>query len=62
MKVQPVRIPAKQSSERIIKRGALAAFRALRIITEQAKKTPGVFAQAASDVSDAWRESSRPNV
>lgn len=50
----------EQPTERLVKRGALLAFRALRAVTAQAKKAPGVIALAVSDVREAW-EISRPN-
>lgn len=62
MKSQPVRLAATKPSSRLVKRGALRAFQALRRITHHAKAVPGILQQAASDVSDAWRESARPNV
>jgi hypothetical protein len=60
--VQPIALtPASpQSSERIIKRGALEAFRLLRAAVEQAKTVPGFVAQAATDVRQAWEESASP--
>ncbi len=61
IKVQAVPLSNPQSSERLVKRGALLAFRALRAVTAQAKKTPGILAQASADVRDAWQESSSPN-
>jgi hypothetical protein len=62
--VQPIALtPASlQSSERIVKRGALSAFRLLRAAIGQASTVPGILAQASADVRDAWQESSRPNV
>jgi hypothetical protein len=57
-----VRLSNPSSGERLVKRGALIAFRAMRVLTEQAKKTPGILAQASADVRDAWQESYHPNV
>lgn len=47
--------------ERIVKTGALMLFRALRTVADYASQLPAAATQAASDVADAWRESSRPN-
>ena len=62
--VQPIALkPASfQSSERLVKRGALTAFRLLRAALEKSSTVPGILAQASADVRDAWQESSRPNV
>jgi hypothetical protein len=59
---QAVQLSNPQPEERLVKRGALLAFRALRAVTAQAKKTPGILAQASADVRSAWQESSSPNV
>jgi hypothetical protein len=59
---QAIRLSNTQPAERLVKRGALLAFRALRAITEQAKKAPGILAQASTDVRNAWQETARPNV
>ena len=48
--------------ERIVKTGALMLFRAVRTVADYASQLPAAANQAASDVADAWRESSRPNV
>jgi hypothetical protein len=61
IKVQSIELSNPQPTERIVKRGALLAFRALRAVTAHAKKTPGALAQAATDVRAAWQESARPN-
>ena len=60
--VQPIALkPAsQQAGERIVKRGALSAFRLLRAVVEQAKTVPGFVAQAAIDVRQAWEESASP--
>jgi hypothetical protein len=61
--VQPIALtPATvQHSERLVKRGALTAFRLLRAACAQASTVPGILAQASADVREAWQESSRPN-
>ena len=61
--VQPVPFkPAEAESEtRIIKSAALVTFRFVRATINAAKTVPGIVNQAASDVRDAWEESSRPN-
>lgn len=62
IQVRAVQLSNSSSGERLVKRGALVAFRVLRGLTEQAKKAPGILAQASADVRDAWQESARPNV
>ena len=61
--VQPIALtPVRSSSsERLVKRGALTAFRLLHAACAQASTVPGLLAQASADVRDAWQESSRPN-
>lgn len=61
--VQPVPLtPADAESEtRLIKSAALVTFRFVRATINAAKTVPGIVSQAASDVRDAWEESSRPN-
>ena len=61
--VQPIALtPVRSSSsERLVKRGALTAFRLLRAACAQASTVPGILAQASADVREAWQESSRPN-
>lgn len=65
MKIQTQAVPLSQpdvdAAETLVKRGALVAFRALRLAAEQARQVPVVLAQASADVRDAWRESARPN-
>jgi hypothetical protein len=68
MKAQPVVLSSNTTTdERIVKTGALMLFRAVRTVADYASQLPAVATQAASDVADAWRESSkkdtpRPNV
>lgn len=64
MKTQHKIIPLgnSTSTDRLVKRGALLAFKAVRAVTHQAKGVPGILSQAATDVREAWAESSRPNV
>ena len=59
---QAIPLSNTEPSDRLVKRGALLAFKALRALTDQAKEVPGVLAQAKADVLEAWAESSRPNV
>ena len=59
---QAIKLSSQSSGDRLVKRGALMAFRVLRVVTDQAKKAPGLLAQASADVRDAWQESARPNV
>jgi hypothetical protein len=50
--------PATSDGEsRIIKTAALFTFRGLRAVIDAAKTVPGLVAEAASDVRDAWEES-----
>ena len=62
IKVQAIQLSSPPPAERLVKRGALLAFRALRAVTERAKQAPGILAQAGADVRTAWQESARPNV
>jgi len=61
MKVQSIPLSPPQPAGRPVKRGALAVFRTLRAAATQAKKAPGLLAQASDDVRAAWRESAGPN-
>ncbi len=62
MQTVPIKLNSNQSTDSLVKRGALLAFRAVRSIASQAKEAPGILSQAASDVKSAWEQSSRPNV
>lgn len=67
MKVHHQAIPLSRgtsvtSDERLIKRGARALFSLLRSTANQAQRVPGILSQAATDIHEAWEESSRPNV
>jgi hypothetical protein len=60
--VQPVRLnnlPAKTEAS-VVKSSALTAFRLLRAAIEHARTVPGVLSQAATDIQQAWEESSSP--
>jgi len=57
--VQPIPLTTT-SSERWVKRGALVAFRAMRVVAAGAQKVPGVLAQAGHDVREAWQEAASP--
>lgn len=59
---QSIQLSNTTTDERIVKTGALMLFRAVRTLADYASQLPAVATQAASDVADAWRESSRPNV
>ncbi|MBE7422824.1 MAG: hypothetical protein HS110_10420 [Zoogloeaceae bacterium] len=61
MEVQPLTLSHPQPSGRIIKRGALAVFRTVRVLAEKAHKVPGALVQAGQDVREAWQESAHPN-
>jgi hypothetical protein len=58
---QSIQLSNTTADERIVKSGALMLFRAVRTVADYASQIPAVATQAASDVADAWRESSRPN-
>jgi hypothetical protein len=68
MKTLSQSIPLSTTTdERIVKTGALMFFRALRTVADYASQIPEAATQAASDIADAWRESSKeessgPNV
>jgi hypothetical protein len=62
MKVLALPLSNSQHPDRLVKRAALSAFSALRIVAEHANKAPGILTQASADVRDAWQESARPNV
>jgi hypothetical protein len=59
---QCIQLSSTTTDERIVKTGAIMFFRALRTVADYASQIPAAATQAASDVADAWRESSRPNV
>lgn len=61
--VQPIPLVkvAAPDDSRLIKQGALTMFRLLRSGIEQAKELPGIVQQVATDIREAWEESSRPN-
>jgi hypothetical protein len=58
---QSIQLSNTTTDERIVKTGALMLFRAVRTVADYASQIPAAATQAASDVADAWRESSRPN-
>ena len=58
---QSIQLSNTTTDERIVKAGALMFFRAVRTVADYASQHPAAATQAASDVADAWRESSRPN-
>jgi hypothetical protein len=51
--------PSEEST--VVKNCALFTFRALRTLDDYASQIPAVATQAATDIADAWEESSRPN-
>jgi hypothetical protein len=58
------RINLKDNSlqgESLVKSGAFAIFKTMRIACEYASHLPEVASQALDDVKDAWEESKRPN-
>jgi hypothetical protein len=61
IKTQPVRLSETITvQERLVKRCALGIFRLVRTVALHAEEVPGVVKQAASDIRDAWEETSRP--
>jgi len=50
------------TDDRLVKSGALMFFRALRTVADYASQLPAAATQAASDIAEAWEQSSRPNV
>ncbi len=58
---QSIQLSNTTTDERIVKTGALLLFRAVRTVAGYASQLPTAATRAASDVADAWRESSRPN-
>jgi hypothetical protein len=62
MSNQSIQLNPDKPAQRVVKRGALLAFSALRGLANQSSKVPGLLAQASQDIKDAWRETARPNV
>lgn len=58
---QPINLANPKPADRLVKRGARALFGLVRHTAVQAQRVPGVLSQAATDVREAWAESSRPN-
>ena len=61
LRVQAVPLDAPQPTERLVKRGALSLFLAVRSAVAYSKELPAILGQAATDIREAWEESSRPN-
>ena len=59
---QSIQLANSQPADRLVKRGARALFTLVRSTAGQAQRVPGILAQAATDVREAWTESARPNV
>ena len=60
---QSIQLSNSTTDDRLVKSGALMFFRALRTVADYASQVPAAATQAASDIADAWQESSRrPNV
>lgn len=62
MKLQPVAFSNTRTEAGITKTAALFTFRALRAVAGCVAELPAVATQVATDVSQAWEESRRPNV
>jgi hypothetical protein len=61
MKTQPVALSNTTNESSITKNAALVTFRALRTVAGYVAELPAVATQVANDVSQAWKESRRPN-
>ena len=59
MKVQPLALSNPRNEASVVKRCALYIFRVLRSVTGQLWRTA---TKVATDIGEAWAESSRPNV
>ena len=61
IKTQPISLSDTTApEERLVKRCALGLFRFVRTVASHAEEVPDVVKQAASDIRDAWEETSRP--
>ena len=60
MQVQAIPLSGVPSSERLVKRTALIAFRALRTLAAQVQKAPVLVQQVSVDLRQAWEESALP--
>jgi hypothetical protein len=58
--VRSIPLSSTASSDRLVKSGALMFFRALRTVADYASQLPEVATQAASDITEAWRDSASP--
>jgi|WetSurMetagenome_2_1015567.scaffolds.fasta_scaffold536652_1 hypothetical protein len=59
---QAVRLSnANTDDSTLVKSCALFFFRALRTVGDAIAEIPDVATKAASDIAEAWEESSRPN-
>ena len=59
---QSIQLSSTTNDDRLVKSGALMLFRAMRTVADYASQLPAAATQAASDIAEAWQESSRPNV
>lgn len=62
VQTQAVRLSTPSEESTVVKTCALFTFRTLRTLADYASQLPGVATQAATDIAQAWEESSRPNV
>jgi hypothetical protein len=58
---QVVQLSTASEDSTVVKTCALFTFRALRTLGEYIAEIPAVATQAATDIAEAWEESSRPN-
>ena len=61
VETQAIKLSAQSDDTTVVKTCALFTFRALRTIADYASQLPAVATKAATDVAEAWEESSRPN-
>lgn len=64
MKVRTPPIPLSEATpaDRLIKRSARHAFKAVRLIAGRIGEVPGILSQAATDVREAWQESAGQHI
>ena len=58
---QAIKLSNDADGTTVVKSCALFTFRALRSIAGYASQLPAVATKAATEIAEAWEESSRPN-
>ena len=61
VEVQAVKLSNNADDTTVVKTCALFTFRALRAVADYASQLPAVATKAATDIAEAWEQSSRPN-